>query len=239
MTAESAPTILVFARLDSRRLPGKTLLPLEGRPILGRVIDRLRRVAPRPGIIVATSDRPLDDPIEAFARAEGVGVFRGTLDDVAQRAFDCAMSRALPALVRISADSPFIAPDVIGQVVERFERGDVDLATNVHPRSFPPGISVEVLATAALGRVLAATRDPEDREHVTRYIYAHADKFRIANVSAPDGRYGGVSLTVDTDADLAKARWIAGRLGPDMAAAGLDAIVALAREWVSSHGGRA
>jgi spore coat polysaccharide biosynthesis protein SpsF len=236
VSAAAATAILVFARLDSRRLPGKTLLPLEGRPILGRVIDRLRRVVPPTDIIVATSDRPLDDPIDGFARAEGVAVFRGALDDVAQRAYDCATSCNLAALVRISADSPFIDPDVIGAVMARFDRGDVDLATNVHPRSFPPGVSVETLATAALGRMLAMTGDSDDREHVTRYIYAHPDLFRIANVAAPEGRYADVSLTVDTEADLAKARWIAGRLGSEMATADLDAVVSLAREWASIQG---
>jgi spore coat polysaccharide biosynthesis protein SpsF len=223
--------ILVFARLDSRRLPGKTMMPLAGRPILGRVIDRLRRVAGVLGIVVATSDRALDDPIADFARSEGVDVFRGALDDVAQRAHDCALSKGFEAIVRISADSPFIDPAVIAAVIARYRRGDVDLATNVFPRSYPPGISVEVMATVALGRVLALTDDREDREHVTRYIYAHADRFRIGNVAVEDDRYSGIGLTVDTPDDLARAAWIAGRLGADIANAGLDRVVALARVW--------
>lgn len=223
--------VLVFARLDSRRLPGKTMTPLAGRPILGRVIDRLRRVAGSPAIVVATSDRTLDDPIADFATSEGVDVFRGALDDVARRAHDCALARGLQAIVRISADSPFIDPVVIGAVMDRFRHGDVDLATNVFPRSYPPGVSVEVLATEALSRMLAMTDDGEDREHVTRYIYAHADRFRIANVAVGGDRYRGISLTVDTPDDLARAAWIAGQLGTEQASAGLDRIVALARAW--------
>ena len=231
MSADPNLAILVFARLDSRRLPGKTMTPLAGRPILGRVVDRLRRVAGSPAIVVATSDRALDDPIAAFAKSEGVDVFRGTLDDVARRAHDCALARGFKAIVRISADSPFIDPAVIGAVIARFRQGDADLATNVFPRSYPPGVSVEVLATEALGRMLALTDDGGDREHVTRYIYAHADRFRIANVTVGDDRYSGVGLTVDTPDDLVRAAWIAGRLGTDLASASLDRTVALARAW--------
>jgi spore coat polysaccharide biosynthesis protein SpsF len=226
----------VFARLDSRRLPGKTLIALDGRPILSRVIDRLGRVEGRPAIVVATSDRPLDDPIAEFAAGEGVSVFRGALEDVARRAYDCAIALGFDAIVRISADSPFIDPAVISAVIARFAVGDVDVATNVFPRTYPPGVSVEAVATAALGRMLALTDDPQDREHVTRYIYAHPDVFRIANVAAGDERYRGVSLTVDTPDDLAKAQWIAQRLGADQAGAGLDRVVALARDWQASEG---
>jgi len=239
VNAAASFAILIFARLDSRRLPGKTLTPLLGRPLLGRVIDRLRRIDRPAKLIVATSDRSIDDPIASFAGAEGVGVFRGALDDVAQRARDCARAHGLDAIIRISADSPFIDPQIVDMVAARFARGDVDLATNVFPRSFPPGISVEALATNALRQVIELTNDPADREHVTRYLYAHPDRFRIANVAAPDQRYHGVSLTVDTPDDLQKIVWIAGRLGVSMANAGLDEIVALARQWGAQHGGGA
>ena len=59
--------IIVFARMDSVRLPGKALADLCGRPMLGRVLDRVRRAKRGGRIVVATSERKSDDEIAAFA----------------------------------------------------------------------------------------------------------------------------------------------------------------------------
>ncbi|HEY0837414.1 MAG TPA: NTP transferase domain-containing protein [Azospirillum sp.] len=237
MTSARGTVIAVFARLDSKRLPGKALTDLAGRPLLGRVLDRLRAATasePLRGtpIVLATTDRPADDPIAAFGAAEGVSVFRGDCEDVAGRCLACADAQGAGRVVRISGDSPFIDAGVLRAVIAGATgAGAPDLVTNVFPRTYPPGVSVESIATAALRRMLDETADPQDREHVTRHIYANPDRFRIVNVAAPDDRYAGVTLTVDTPEDLDKATWIAARLGPAAVTADLDTVVALARQW--------
>jgi spore coat polysaccharide biosynthesis protein SpsF len=225
--------IVVFARLDSRRLPGKALRDLAGRPLLGRVLDRLRAVEPRLPIVVATSDRALDDPIAAFAEVEGAALFRGAADDVLGRAHACAEAFGFSAIVRISGDSPFIDPALIERCVAQFEAAlpRLDLVTNIMPKSFPPGVSVEVIATEVLRRMTRDAVAADEREHVTPYLYRNAARFRIENLAAPDGRYRGVSLTVDEPRDLDRAAWIAATLGARAAEASLDEIVALARRF--------
>jgi spore coat polysaccharide biosynthesis protein SpsF len=227
-SAASLTAVVVFSRFDSQRLPGKSLADVAGRPLLCRVLDRVRSVPGTPPVIVATSDRPVDDPIADLARAESVGLFRGASDDVARRAHDCALAHRLDRLVRISGDSPFIDPALIGRMIAEADAGAADVVTNVFPRSYPPGTSVEVIATRALARVLGESADPEDREHVTRYMYRHAERFRIVNIAAPDGRFADVSLTVDWPADLEKAIWLVRRCG---GGADLDTIVKAARDW--------
>ena len=232
-SAEADPIgIVVFARLDSHRLPGKALRELVHRPLLARVLDRLRATQQGLPVVLATSDRALDDPIAVLGAGEGVAVFRGSAHDVAGRALGCAQSFGLGAIVRISGDSPFIDPGLIDLCVARFrETPGLDLVTNVMPRTFPVGASVEVISASALARIIAATDDPQDREHVTRYVYGHPDAFRIENVAAPDRRYEGFTLGVDTDDDLVRAAFIVEALGPRVASAPLADVVALARRW--------
>lgn len=237
--------LIVFARLDSRRLPGKALRDIVGRPLLGHVLDRVRAVEPRLPVVVATSERALDDPIAAFAEAEGVGLCRGSAGDVLGRALACAEAFGFAAVVRISGDSPFIDPALIGQCVARFEaaRPRLDLVTNIMPRSYPHGVSVEVIATEALRAAAADAETTDEREHVTPFLYRNTARFRIENVAAPDGRYQGVSLAVDEPRDLEKAAWIAAALGTRAAGAPLDEVVALARRFDAeqrlevAHGG--
>ena len=225
--------VLIFSRMDSRRLPDKALKPVAGRALLARVIDRVKQTQSAMPVIVCTSDRDADDPIEGVAEAEGVMTARGSADDVLGRALDCAGEHGFEDFVRISGDSPFIDPGLIDRMTAIHKAEGADLTTNVFPRSFPPGASVEVINTDALKRAANLTTDPQDREHVTRYFYAHPADFTIRNepapADAPAGLYEGISLTVDTPEDLAQAQWIAERLAPD---AGFDEAVALAREFL-------
>lgn len=220
--------IVIFARMDSQRLPGKVLKPLAGSAILGWTIERCRLAAPDLPIGLATSDRLLDDPVAAFAEAAGLAVFRGDAADVLGRALAAARTFGLDTLVRISADSPFIAPELVAQVIGCHAAERPDLTTNVFPRTYPPGISAEAISLPALERLADLTRDPADREHVTRFAYANPDQFRIVNVTAPVP-YQDLHLAVDSATDFARAAWIAERL-PDPAAS-LDEIVTLARRY--------
>jgi len=225
--------ILIFARMDSTRLPGKALADLGGRPLLGRVLDRVRRASRCPRIVVATSDRVLDDPIFNFANAEGVEIFRGDCADVAGRALACCDVLDLDHFVRISGDSPFIPPELIDQVIEAGKTADADLVTNVHPRTWPAGASVEVIRINALRRA-HPHMTAQEKEDVTVHFYSSPEVWRIVNVSASDELFLGVRLTVDTAVELERARAIVSRLGPEPEAASLYEVVALSRALVDA-----
>ena len=220
--------IVVFARMSSARLPGKTLAAIAGRPMLGHVLERLRRVRGALPVVVATSEAPEDAAIADFAAANGVAVYRGALADVAGRALAAAARHGFDAFVRISGDSPFIDPALIARALDHHAAQAPDMTSNVFPRSYPPGCSVEVIERAALARALPLM-DDEEHEHVTLHFYRHAKAWRIANLAGPAGRYDGVRLAVDTAADLVQARAVAAALGARVLDAGLDEVAGLAR----------
>jgi spore coat polysaccharide biosynthesis protein SpsF len=214
----------IFSRMDSNRLPGKALTDIAGRPMLGRVIDQLRTCDP---LIVATSNRDLEAPIVNFAAGEGVAIFRGSDTDVLGRAADCTRYFGLDALVRISGDSPFIDGTLIERMVEEHRSVVPDITTNVFPRTLPPGMSVEVISTSVLHRLLGMTKNSEDHEHVTKYIYGNPEKFHIHPVTFNKESYDKIHLAVDTQHDLDRAIWIA----ENTTDVSLDRVTELAREW--------
>jgi spore coat polysaccharide biosynthesis protein SpsF len=217
---------VVFARLDSRRLPGKALVDLGGTPMLARVIDRVGRAGIP--VIVATSDREMDEPIARFAAQRRLACFRGDAFDVRGRALACARAHGLDVLVRISGDSPFMDPVTIDAVMRLFDNERPDIATNLFPRTFPAGMSVEAISVAALDRAMSETDDAADREHVTKYFYRRPASFRIVNHAASDGDWSDCRLTVDTPDDLARARWLVGQ--EVTAATARERVIALARQ---------
>jgi spore coat polysaccharide biosynthesis protein SpsF (cytidylyltransferase family) len=230
--------LIVFARMSSSRCPGKMLMPIAGRPLLGLVLDRTRRVKGGGQIVVATSTEPDDDAIADFAAGEGIDVFRGSLNDVAARALACCQRFGFDRFARICGDRPFMPWEVVEELLEMAHRRDLDLATNVAERSYPVGTVSEVVATEALRRLLAATSDAEDREHLTRYFYTHQEDFRIGNLHSGHGDWAALRLSVDDLADIDRTAWMLAQLGPRPETARLEQIAELALRWhprQSSH----
>jgi spore coat polysaccharide biosynthesis protein SpsF len=220
--------IVVQARMSSARLPGKVLMPLAGRPVLAWLIERLQRVRPAHAIqplsiVVATSLAPEDDPIEAMARSLAAGCYRGPLDDVAARLLQAAEQAGFTAFVRANADSPLLDPALIGQAHALYMDSACDLVSNVFPRSFPKGMSVELIGVHAMHRILQATSDAQDREHVTRFAYANPNRFKIIRFSAPRPR-PSVQLSIDTPEDFARMEACISRLGARAIEAGWEEI---------------
>lgn len=209
---------IVQARTGSARLPRKVLLDLAGKPLLVHVLDRLARARELDAVVVATSDEPGDDAVAELCAAHGTPCVRGPHEDVAARFALAAREHGVDAFVRVSGDSPLIDAALVDRAVARFREGGVDLVTNVRPRSFPPGQSVEVVATRRFLELLPKMTTVDEREHVTPLLYESG--LRVARIDS--GRdYGDLSLAVDTAADLARLDALIRRVGPE---ASLDEI---------------
>ena len=74
---------VITVRTDSRRLPGKVLLPLyDNLTSIDFIYNRLKQSTRLDEIIVATSTAENDDPIEALAVKKHYNLFRGDKEDV-------------------------------------------------------------------------------------------------------------------------------------------------------------
>jgi spore coat polysaccharide biosynthesis protein SpsF len=218
---------IVQARMGSARLPGKVLREAAGRPLLSYLLERLERVRGLDAIVVATSREPADDPVAAFCCAQAVPCVRGSEHDVAGRFLLAVDEAGLEAFVRVNGDSPLLDGRLVERALELFRALAPDLVTNVHPRTYPPGESVEVVAAAPFRRAYAEMDEAADLEHVTRFLYRHAERFRIENFTARRS-YGDLSLAVDTPEDLARVDALLARLERPHWSYGVDELAELA-----------
>lgn len=217
----------IEARMTSSRLPGKVLLPAAGAPLLAHMVERLRRSRHIDRVVVATTEDPSSDPIEALARELGAGCFRGSEDDVLARVLGAARAHGAELIVETTGDCPLIDPGVVDLVIERFLDGGADYCSNTLERTYPRGMDVQVFPAAVLAEVAALTDDPADREHVSLYIYEHPERYRVRSVRSDRPETGDWRLTVDTEEDYALVRAVFEALHPRDPAFGLDAILAL------------
>jgi CTP:molybdopterin cytidylyltransferase MocA len=147
---------IIQARMGSSRLPGKALMEVGGRPMLGLVIERLRRSARLEDIVVATSGEDEDDAIAALCMDMDAAVARGSKSDVLGRfAAACALTDA-DVIVRVTADCPFIDAGLIDTGLSAWAPG-IDRLSAGHDSGYPLGVNAEIVAgrfEEALPRIL-------------------------------------------------------------------------------------
>lgn len=218
---------IVQARMGSSRLPGKSLRPIAGRPLLQYVLDRLQRCPDVDRIVVATSTATGDDLLARYCEDRGVVCVRGSENDVASRFMGVLEREPMDAFVRVCGDRPLLDHALVSRAVGLYRAGDDDLVTNAWPATFPPGQTVEVVRTATFQRAFAGM-NAQDREHVTPLFYRDHQRFRIQNFTA-DADYSGVRLVVDTQADARVIEGIITRMHRDHWTYSLDEIAAFYR----------
>lgn len=193
----------IEARMTSTRLPGKVLMPSQGRPMLAHMVDRLSRVPSLHGIVIATTVNAADDPIEALGRELGVGVWRGSEDDVMARVLGAATGFGADVIVETTGDCPLIDPEIVETCIIQYRDQGVDYLSNVMERTFPIGMDTQVFSTAVLADAASRTDDAADHEHVSLFIYRHPELYRLANVAAPSALHDpDLRLTLDTPQDF-------------------------------------
>lgn len=241
---------IIQARMGSSRLPGKVLMDIAGRPMLGWVFERARRASRVDEVVLATTTDPSDDLVAAYCHANGYAYARGSLGDVLDRYYQAARAHQAEVVVRITADCPLIDPSLIDDVIGVFlgeppqiaslleisEVGDPDLRQAAYPfdfaanrlpppfkRSYPIGLDVEVCSLQALERAWNEASQGYEREHVMPYFYSQPGRFRFVQLKHHLD-YGSQRWTVDTAQDLTLIRAIFQRLPDPLTSTWLDVL---------------
>jgi len=112
--------VIIPARYDSERLPGKPLAEIAGKPMIQHVYERASRARRVDQVLVATDDERIARAVEAFG---GRAVMtpremRSGSDRIAH------VARTLPGvqlIVNVQGDEPLITPTMIDQALSPFE----------------------------------------------------------------------------------------------------------------------
>jgi spore coat polysaccharide biosynthesis protein SpsF len=184
---------MIQARIGSTRLPGKVLLPLEGKTVLERVVERAQRSNKIEEVIVITTLNREDMEIVKICSHSGVRVFCGSETDVLDRFYQTAKLLEPDHIVRITADCPLIDAKIIDRVVDKHLAEKNDYTSNVLKETFPDGQDNEIFTFRALKKTWKEARLTSEREHVTLYIRNHPEIFKLGNL--------------EFETDLSKKRW--------------------------------
>ena len=160
--------MIVQARMSSLRLPGKSMMPLAGRPLVERLLERAKRCTELDALVLAIPDGAADEVLAQVAKDCGVKCFRGSESDLVDRYYRAALHYNAAIIVRLPADNPVIEPTEVDRLI-RFHRGnDFVFSTNLSPffgSGYPDGIGAEAIDFWAFEEIWRRPGDAQKREH--------------------------------------------------------------------------
>ena len=199
---------IIQARMASSRLPSKVFRRLGALTVIEWVLLRTRRFNFIDQVCLATTCKPEDDAIVKVAKQYGVPCVRegcqlldGRNDVLARYAVAARMLKA-DHIVRVTADCPFISPQLAAEVWHRYDFQNY--TANVIPEL--DGFDVEIFPAERLFEMVTNITNMDDRHHITPVLR------RTPWTYVAQPQVHGRKLSLDTPQDLAFLEAIAKRV---------------------------
>ncbi len=208
--------VLILCRHGSSRLPGKILKKIKGKTLLEYIHERVSLARKVDNVIVATSVDPSDNVIESFCRKHNYEYFRGSLEDVSDRFLSAASHYELDYAVRINGDNLFCDAGLIDEAIQYAINEGLDFVSNVPERTYPSGMSVEVINVGFYQQLAVKFTEDRHKEHVTLYLYETEETYKVRFLKNKElARAAGLQLAIDTASDFNRASKILDQLKGD------------------------
>ena len=209
MDINSDIIIVIQARMNSSRLPGKILMPFANNfCTLDYLIYNLKKI--KIPIYIATTNLEKDNIIEEKYNKE-VKIYRGSEVNVLKRFIDIGYDSKAKYIIRVCSDNPFIVPEYIQLLINRIRKVHFDYLSfhfnNTHVMQSSAGLFTELVSYAALQKTYDQASDQE-KEHVTFAIYTRFKKefsiklFDILKINSLLKKLPELRLTLDTEHDF-------------------------------------
>ena len=169
---------IILARLTSKRLPGKTLMPILGMPLIELLIQRLSLSKKINQIVIAIPKNKKNKKLNIYLRKNKHQVFQGAEKNVLKRFYKAAKFYKADLVVRITGDCPLIDSSIVDILINKLIKNKKDFVTNAAPPTFPDGLDAEVMTFKSIKKCYKPAKSSYDKEHVTPYI-RNSGKFKI------------------------------------------------------------
>ena len=188
----------ITARLKSKRLKRKVLLPICGKPMISHLVDRLRLSKKCEQIVLCTSTVEQDDDLEIFAAKEGIECFRGHPDDVMLRLRDAARFYNVDIVSSCTADNPLIDNVCMDELIEYHLKGKFDFSSS---QNLPFGTFTMAVNKDSLDKA-CAIKDSDETEFWPQY-FLRTNQFKLGNLfHSKIYNHKNIRLTVDEELDF-------------------------------------
>ena len=197
---------IIQARMESSRLPGKILLPLADKPLIGHVIERTKSIQGISNTILAVPQTKINDALKKIAAEYEVDFFQGEETNVLDRYYNAAINYDCDYVIRVTGDNPFLDVQFANDTVKRTLEENADICS---PQDLPLGVGVEIISMTSLKAAYNEANLPHQLEHVSPFIKENPERFKIVKFNTDfKCDFENLRLTVDTQEDLEFAQII-------------------------------
>lgn len=171
--------IVIPARYDSTRFPGKPIAPLKGKPLIQHVYENSKAAAYAHDVIVATDSETIFERVLSFGGKAVMTSSEHTSGT--DRVAEVARDMECDIIVNVQGDEPLIRPQMIDDTINILSDGSADIGTLVKKIEEPGEILDPNVVKAAFsedGFALYFSRSPIPYH---RDEWKDLDKFKIQN----------------------------------------------------------
>jgi len=219
---------IIQARYNSTRLPGKALLPLADRPVLGHIVERARRIPGIDVVAVTVPDGPNQEPLIDFVGGiEGIRLSRGPEADLARRYRVAAGECGATTVVRLWADCPVLDPALTGALLAAARGAGMPFATIPLDSGYPEGVEAHVMTVEALAAADVEATATDERETIHLFFSRRPERFPALHFRRQPNRHA-LKVLLDTPDDYRRLRQVFDILYPGNPAFGVAEVETLA-----------
>lgn len=210
-------TAIIQARCGSSRLKNKIFLPLNDKPILQIITDKLKDVSEIDNIIVVTTTNIEDDNVYNFCNDIGVDCYRGEERDLLNRYYYLCRLIKSDIIIRLTADCPYLDINMLGNMILNFNCDYMyNTDENNSAQIYPEGSDIEICTFKTLEYIWKTEK--EIREHSIGVIRVKRDHYKQfldikcydpnLNLNEYIHNFAGIHLSIDNINDYEVAKFI-------------------------------
>ena len=201
--------LIIQARMESTRLPGKVLLPLSGKPLIRHLLERLSPL-PVKTLKVAISEDARSAILVIKVREWGYTAVPGHASNDYQRFISALGDTDSRAVIRVTADNPLTDPEAIREGVLKLIQEDLDYVWMEH---CPKGCGCDIFKTSSFLSFRDKNLTEEEKEHLV-YLFRNKPEWKKAAYVCPFPQEASrLSFTVDTSEDYQAMEKLFSRCG--------------------------
>lgn len=175
--------------MGSSRLPGKSMMDLAGAPLVGRILERVKRCTKLDDIVLAIPDTAKDRVLVDLGESYGIKVFAGSENDLVERYYQAAQWSKADIVGRLPADNATPEPAEIDRIVDYHislgRRGFSSNLSVIGDSEYPDGIGAEMFDFSLLEEARSRHNDPRQREHVHLNFYDYSKRMVVDEAWCP------------------------------------------------------
>lgn len=154
------------------------MMDLAGAPLVGRILERVKRCTRLDDIVLAIPDTDKDSVLKQLGERYGIKVFAGSENDLVERYYQAALWSKADIVGRLPADNATPEPSEIDRIVDHHlslgRRGFSSNLSVIGDSEYPDGIGAEMFDVSLLADARERHVDPRQREHVHLNFYDYS-----------------------------------------------------------------